>query len=65
MPKATIRPFYTNVRPYPWRDQGNTTTPGIGIFKGSAICLHLTEAEAVQLANELLEAIETARAKSE
>lgn len=59
------RPFYTNVRPYPWRGQDDTTVPGIGIFKGGSVCLHLTEAEAVQLANELLTAIEKARAKGE
>lgn len=59
------RPFYTNIRPYPWRDQDNTTTPGIGIFKGSSICLHLTEAEAIELANKLLDVIEKGRAKSE
>lgn len=59
------RPFYSNVRPYPWHDKDDTTVPGIGIFKGSSVCLHLTEAEAVQLANDLLAAIEKARAKGE
>ncbi|EZP62322.1 hypothetical protein [Micrococcus luteus] len=65
MPKAPIRPFYSNIRPYPWRDKDDTTVPGIGIFKGSSLCLHLTEDEAIELANHLLDVIEKSRTKNE
>lgn len=62
MPKATIRPYYSDVRRYPWRDRDGSVVPGYGIFKGPSVCLHLTEKEAVDLANQLLTQIEEHRA---
>lgn len=58
------RPYYSHARLYSWHET-DKSIHGIGIFKGSSVCIHLTEAEAVQLANELLALIEKGRAKGE
>lgn len=48
----TVRPF-AQVRNWTWKHQDRSETPGIGIFHGNRIQIHLTPAEARAMADRL------------
>jgi len=48
----TLRPF-AKVRMWTWKHQDRSETPGIGIFHGNRIQIHLTPTEARDMADKL------------
>ena len=62
MPRtAPTRPTPSTVKPYTWKHMGAPPVPGYVIRREDRIALHVTEAEAVDLARRLLEQIDAAR----
>ncbi|RNL51585.1 hypothetical protein [Arthrobacter oryzae] len=52
---VTAKRPYLKPRPYIWKDEDRTVTPGIGLMHGGQIRAHLTPAEAYELANQLVD----------
>lgn len=51
------RPEATNVRRYHWFD-GDEVIEGIAIMSGHRIRIHMTPAEAIQVANDIADTLE-------
>lgn len=51
------RPYLTRVQVRPWK-AGRVTTPGIALKKGPKVVAHLTGAEALALADRLVDLVE-------
>jgi len=57
------RPYLSKVHSWQWRDQHGNATPGIALRKGQHIAAHLTPAEAIDLANRLVDLTEELEAQ--
>lgn len=51
------RPYVT-AKKWAWLEGAGVRTPGIGLMRGNAICAHLTPAEALALADRLVDMAE-------
>lgn len=52
------RPYISKVYSRPWIDDQGNTTPGIALRRGRYVVAHLTGAEAIELANRLVDLTE-------
>lgn len=52
------RPYISKVYSRPWADDQGNTTPGIALRQGRYMVAHLTGAEAIELANRLVDLTE-------
>jgi hypothetical protein len=61
--KVYIRPerpqYVLRATEYTWHDRDGTPTPGVGLFVDHSIVQHLTPEQAIQLADQLVDAAET------
>lgn len=71
-PKVYIRPerpeHVIRAKGYAWRDSDGAQSPGVGIFAGSGygaykLIQYLTPEQAIQLSNQLVDAVETIQTK--
>ena len=53
------RPHFSHVHAWQWKDRHGNATPGIALRKGRHVAAHLTPAEAIDLANRLVDLVET------
>ena len=53
MQQETRRRAYAYVRPWTWKHEDRTETPGVGIFRGRDLIAHLTPDEARTMADQL------------
>ncbi|WP_104175515.1 hypothetical protein [Arthrobacter sp. Y81] len=49
---------YATFRRYTWRDTNGREVPGIGAYKGAKLIIHLTNDEALKLADQLVDLTE-------
>lgn len=52
------RPYISKVHPWEWRHPNSDPTPGVALRQGPRIVAHLTPAEAIDLANRLVDLTE-------
>lgn len=49
---------YARIRKHIWRDQNGQEVPGIALYHGERIVIHMTPAEALQIADKLVDLAE-------